>query len=175
MNYPAYVTNESLSINTTTKCAVLQRAPYLIVVPYDNLDFVGRVDLDALVAANGGVLPLTSMSVASNLLLTGGSSWYSTYLGSIRQYVEVVPAGGSSSISGDVEVKNDTGVPLSVSSNITASDNVTFNLDSLAQSLVYNVDGTLDYIQVVSGGNTYRQTFTYTSGVVTGISAWTKQ
>jgi hypothetical protein len=53
----------------------------------------------------------------------------------------------------------------------------TFNLDSLAQQLFYNTDGTLNY--VIAGpdqnGNSYKQTYTYTSGQLTGISAWVKQ
>lgn len=56
-----------------------------------------------------------------------------------------------------------------------ASDGAALNIDSLAQTLAWNADGTINYVQVVSGGNTYRQTYTYTSGQVTGISAWVKQ
>lgn len=55
------------------------------------------------------------------------------------------------------------------------SDGAALNLDALAQTLNYNADGTLNYVQVVTGGNTYRQTMTYTSGKITGISAWVKQ
>lgn len=56
------------------------------------------------------------------------------------------------------------------------------NLDDLPQVLNYNGDGTLNYIEVtvpaIPGsypGGTFRRTFTYTSGKVTGISSWTKQ
>lgn len=54
--------------------------------------------------------------------------------------------------------------------------------ETLPQTLSYNADGTLAYIQVtipaISGsyaGGTYRQTFSYTAGVLTGISNWVKQ
>lgn len=43
------------------------------------------------------------------------------------------------------------------------------------QTLNYNGDGSLNYVETVVQGETFRQTFTYTSGVVTGISAWVKQ
>lgn len=56
----------------------------------------------------------------------------------------------------------------------TATNGVELDLDDLAQTLVYNADGTLKYIEV-SMGLTYRQTYTYTSGVCTGISAWVAQ
>lgn len=56
-----------------------------------------------------------------------------------------------------------------------ASDGSVINPENLDQLLVYNVDGTLNYIQVVSGGSTYRQTFGYTDGNVTSISKWTLQ
>ena len=56
------------------------------------------------------------------------------------------------------------------------------NIDELPQAFSYNEDGTLAYVEVttptISGsyaGGTYRRSFTYTSGQVTAISAWTKQ
>jgi hypothetical protein len=76
----------------------------------------------------------------------------------------------------------DTGNPLAVDltvtdsvSGTTASDGVVLELDALAQTLNYNGDGTLNYIQVTYLGNTYRQSFTYGGGALTGISAWVKQ
>jgi hypothetical protein len=56
----------------------------------------------------------------------------------------------------------------------TASDGSTLDLDSLPTTIVWDGDE-IDYIQVTSGGNTYRQTYTYTAGKVTAISAWVKQ
>lgn len=44
-----------------------------------------------------------------------------------------------------------------------------------AQTLNYNADGTLNYIQVTNSMGTWRQTFSYTSGKVTAISEWVKQ
>ena len=46
------------------------------------------------------------------------------------------------------------------------SNPVTFN---------YNGDGTVNYIQTSSSGHTYRQTFNYTSSVLTSITSWVKQ
>lgn len=43
------------------------------------------------------------------------------------------------------------------------------------QKLTYNGDGTLNYVEVTFQGSVYRQTFGYTSGKVTTISAWVKQ
>ena len=47
--------------------------------------------------------------------------------------------------------------------------------DQGPQTLSYNGDGTVNYIDVTTSDGTYRQTFTYTSGKVTGISLWVKQ
>lgn len=75
-----------------------------------------------------------------------------------------------------VPVVADVNGRLLVSTNTPiASDGEAIPLDMLAQSLVYNSDNTLNYVQVVFAGVTYRQTFTYTSGNLTGISAWVKQ
>lgn len=57
---------------------------------------------------------------------------------------------------------------------VTASDGVELDLDDLAQVLSWNGDGTLAYAEVSIGG-TYRQTYTYTTGKLTGISKWIKQ
>ena len=55
-----------------------------------------------------------------------------------------------------------------------ASDGVVLDLEDL--DITFNWAGTtLNYAQVVYRGNTYRQTYTYSGGVVTGISRWVKQ
>lgn len=46
--------------------------------------------------------------------------------------------------------------------------------ESHAQTLTYNADGTVNTISFTDGAHTWTQTFTYTSGNVTGISAWVK-
>lgn len=46
--------------------------------------------------------------------------------------------------------------------------------DRYAQSLTYNGDGTVNTISFTDGTHTWTQTFTYTNGKVTGISAWVK-
>ena len=78
------------------------------------------------------------------------------------------------------------GAPEAVTAGVVASDNSIIFPDDLAQTLNYNGDGTLNYIEVtvpatvtpqgttVPGG-TYRQTYGYTTGRVTSISRWTKQ
>lgn len=52
-----------------------------------------------------------------------------------------------------------------------------FSPDSLAQVLAYDATGQLLTVTVGpdGSGNSYQQTLTYTSGKVTGISAWVKQ
>ncbi|WP_273430491.1 hypothetical protein [Chitinibacter tainanensis] len=62
-----------------------------------------------------------------------------------------------------------------MSSVQTVPDGFMINPDELPQSINYNGDGTVNYIEVNAGGRIYRQTLTYTSGKVTGISAWVKQ
>lgn len=57
---------------------------------------------------------------------------------------------------------------------IDASDGTPIDLDDLDQTLSYT-SGVLQHIEVTYRGNVYRQTFTYTSGLVTGISSWVKQ
>ncbi len=65
--------------------------------------------------------------------------------------------------------------PATTKEAVIASDGAALNLPSLAQSIVRNADGAVSYVEVVSGGSTYRQTLTCTSGAVTGVSAWVKQ
>lgn len=55
------------------------------------------------------------------------------------------------------------------------SDGQSIDLDSAPTTLTYNGDGTLATATVVWAGKTYTQTFTYTSGKLTGITAWVLQ
>lgn len=48
-------------------------------------------------------------------------------------------------------------------------------IDDLPQTLVYNGDGTLNYVDATDGTDTWRQTYTWTAGRLTGISGWVKQ
>jgi hypothetical protein len=57
----------------------------------------------------------------------------------------------------------------------TVPDGNALDIDSLAQTFVYNGDDTLQYIEVKTSDDTYRQTYTYVGGKVQTISAWTKQ
>ncbi len=47
--------------------------------------------------------------------------------------------------------------------------------DSGSQTFNYNVDATINYIDMLVAGVTYRQSFTYSSGKVATISAWVAQ
>lgn len=78
------------------------------------------------------------------------------------------------------------GAPEAVTVGVVASDGSIIFPDDLAQTLSYNGDGTLNYIEVTAPatvtpqgvtvlGGTYRQTYSYTSSRVTGISKWVKQ
>jgi hypothetical protein len=48
-------------------------------------------------------------------------------------------------------------------------------IDDMPQTIAYNADDSISYIEAVSGTGTWRQSYTYTSGKLTGISAWVKQ
>lgn len=58
-----------------------------------------------------------------------------------------------------------------------ATDGSRFDLDTCTQTLTYNGDGTLASIQAVTTIKlkSYTQTYTYTAGKVTTISAWIPQ
>lgn len=58
--------------------------------------------------------------------------------------------------------------------SVTDSTGASFDPDSLTQNLTYNGDGTVNTIAATDGTNTWTQTFTYTSGNLTGISKWVK-
>lgn len=47
--------------------------------------------------------------------------------------------------------------------------------DDAPQTLAYNVDDTLNYIEVTDDGKTWRQTYGYTDGKLTSISGWELQ
>lgn len=66
------------------------------------------------------------------------------------------------------------GVGVGVLVSVLDSTGALVNIDSMAQTLTYNGDGTVATIAATNGTNTWTQTFTYTAGVVTGISQWVK-
>jgi hypothetical protein len=84
-------------------------------------------------------------------------------------------ASGGSGSSGGLTNTELRATPPATTEAVIASDGAALNLASLAQSIARNADGSVSYVEVVSGGSTYRQTLTYTSGAVTGVSAWVKQ
>lgn len=61
-----------------------------------------------------------------------------------------------------------------MSNQIIATDGGQIDLENVAHTFTY-LDGVLATDTVVTGGNRYVQTYSYTSGVLTGISAWVKQ
>jgi YD repeat-containing protein len=57
---------------------------------------------------------------------------------------------------------------------VVDSSGGSINPDSFAHTLAYNSDGTLATDSFTDGSATWTQTFTYTSGKLTGVSAWVK-
>lgn len=55
-------------------------------------------------------------------------------------------------------------------------DGSVVHLDSWPKTFTYNADGTVASITAIRHGDNkrYRQTFTYTAGKLTAISAWTE-
>lgn len=39
----------------------------------------------------------------------------------------------------------------------------------------YNADGTINYVQIAAGSDSFRQTWTWTNGQLTSTSGWVKQ
>lgn len=83
---PAYITNEHVFYSdVTTPAALLHNGATQWLLPYEFLvDLRSQTDLDKLVVANSGVLPLTNDDVAKNLILDNGLSWYDTYIGTTK-------------------------------------------------------------------------------------------
>lgn len=71
------------------------------------------------------------------------------------------------------------GVPVDTQAvkvlGVIASNGELLDVDSLAKTYVYNGDATINYVQVVSGTVTYRKTYTYSGGNMTGVSGWVAQ
>lgn len=60
-------------------------------------------------------------------------------------------------------------------SGVTSSTGVPINPEAATQTINYNVDQSVNYIQFTEAGTTYRQSFSYTEGLVTTISGWVAQ
>lgn len=67
--------------------------------------------------------------------------------------------------------------PLSVAASeaAVAANGTSLPLASLAQTLGYNPDGTLAFVQVTHQGVLYRQSMTWSAGKLTAVSAWEAQ
>lgn len=57
---------------------------------------------------------------------------------------------------------------------VVDDEGTAFNPDSLPQTLGY-VDGVLTTVTAIDGDDSWVQTFTYSGGNLTGVSAWVKQ
>lgn len=49
------------------------------------------------------------------------------------------------------------------------------DLSGRARSYAWNTDGTLNYVEEIRSGVTFRRTYTYTNGNVTAVSDWVQQ
>lgn len=82
MAYPAYITQvEWPFTGHLVYAATLLNTPERWILNYENLSSIDQAQLEKLVIANGGTLPLSSINVAKNLILNTGRSWYDTYVG----------------------------------------------------------------------------------------------
>ena len=61
-----------------------------------------------------------------------------------------------------------------MSDQIIATDGDQIDLENVGHTFAYS-NGLLATDTIVTGGNVYVQTYTYTNSVLTGISAWVKQ
>lgn len=88
MAVPSYITDEHVFYSdVTTPAALLLDGATQWLLPYDALvDARSQSDLDLLVQANGGSLPLASEAITHTLILPNNRSWYDTYLG-VTKYV----------------------------------------------------------------------------------------
>lgn len=55
------------------------------------------------------------------------------------------------------------------------SDAVPLFLESWPQTLAYNANGTIASITAINGAASWRKTFSYTTGTLSGISTWVRQ
>lgn len=147
MTTPAYITDQNVFFSdVTTPAALLMTVGTTDwVLPFDVLVTVHqREDLDDLVTANGGSLPLTSEQVARTLKLSNGQSWYDTYIG-ITLYVDPTQLptydefhGGGSGGGGDYTLLPATTsrlggviVPLDSGLSVAANGSVAVNMNAL--------------------------------------------
>lgn len=59
-------------------------------------------------------------------------------------------------------------------SKVLATDGIWLEVDSMAETMSYNADGTVAYVEVVAS-ETYRQTWTWSNGLLMSVSRWVKQ
>jgi len=89
MAVPAYITNEHVFYSdVTTEAALLLDGSPQWLLPWQSLvDQRSQDDLDVLVQANGGSLPLSDVNIAKTTILDNGQSWYDTYIGATKYVV----------------------------------------------------------------------------------------
>lgn len=148
MPVPSYITDEHVFYSdVTTPAALLLDGSTQWLLPYDALvDVRSQSDLDLLVQANGGTLPLASESVAHNLVLSNNRSWFDTYLGvtkyvvtaSLPTYAEFHAGGGGGSYILPVATASTLGgvkIPTPDSGlTITGTGNLSVDILDLAPS-----------------------------------------
>lgn len=54
----------------------------------------------------------------------------------------------------------------------TTGDNIP---EDLPETYSYNSDGSINYVSITDGSTTWRQTYSWSNGALTGVSGWVKQ
>lgn len=84
------------------------------------------------------------------------------------------PKGQTETLIPAVTLVDEAGAAFTAGTVIDDDGNA-FNPDSLPQALTYNGDDTVATITATDGADSWVQTYTWTSGNLTGVSQWVKQ
>jgi len=85
MAIPSYITQQVVDSSYQQRnIALLQSGPPDLYVVYDTLNATQKADLDLLVQANGGILPLASTFLWDTVIVSTGQTWRSAYIGLVR-------------------------------------------------------------------------------------------
>jgi hypothetical protein len=93
MPLPGYLSNVDVFYDgVAVPTAILAPGPVAKVIVFSQLDAVGAAALDAMVAANGGVLPFpTGMAVPDAYVLPNGNTFSHVYGPVIQTWTGVAP------------------------------------------------------------------------------------
>lgn len=69
----------------------------------------------------------------------------------------------------------DVDMQVVVTADVIGSDGTILDMGSWAHTFSYNTDGTIALEQVTNSADIWRQTWTWSSGNLTALSAWVKQ